>query len=234
MHCNGDSQCFPLYLFDEEGNNKQYAITDEGLAYFQSYYPSITVTKEDIFYYCYGLLHSEDYRNRYADNLSKELPRIPRVKKAEDFISFTQAGRALAELHLNYENAKPYSATIENSAKEYAHYRVEKMKHPKEKVDGKSVNDKSTIIYNGRIKIKDIPLNAYRYVVNGRPAIDWVMERQCVKTDKDSGIENDANLWATETMNNAKYPFELVLKVITVSLETMKIVDALPVLDIES
>ena len=74
---------------------------------------------------------------------------------------------------------------------------------------------------------------AYEYVVNGKPALEWVMERQCVKTDKDSGIENDANLWATETMNNAKYPFELVLKVITVSLETMKIVDGLPALDIE-
>ena len=179
-------------------------------------------------------MHSEEYRERYADNLSKELPRIPRVKKAEDFISFSQAGRALADLHLNYENAQLFSATIESTAKEdAAHYRVEKMKHPKVKEDGKSVNDKSTIIYNGRIKIKDIPLDAYRYVVNGKPAIDWVMERQCVKTDNDSGIENDANLWATETMNNPKYPFELVLRVITVSIETMKIVDALPALDIE-
>lgn len=234
LHCNGDSQCFPLYLYDEDGNNKQDAITDEGLIHFQSYYPTLAITKEDIFYYCYGLLHSEEYRERYADNLSKELPRIPRVKKAEDFISFSQAGRALADLHLNYENAQLFSATIESTAKEdAAHYRVEKMKHPKVKEDGKSVNDKSTIIYNGRIKIKDIPLDAYRYVVNGKPAIDWVMERQCVKTDNDSGIENDANLWATETMNNPKYPFELVLRVITVSIETMKIVDALPALDIE-
>lgn len=226
-------QCFPLYLYDEDGSNKRDAITKEGLTHFQSYYPSISLNKEDIFYYVYGLLHSDEYRSRYADNLSKELPRIPRVKMADDFLAFSQAGRALAELHLNYETVACYEAILDSAAKEDSHYRVIKMKHPKVKVDGKSVNDKTTIIYNGRITIKDIPENAYRYVVNGKPAIDWVMERQCVKEDKASGIENDANLWATETMNNPKYPLELVLRVITVSLETMKIVDALPTLDLE-
>lgn len=140
------------------------------------------------------------------------LPRIPRVKKAEDFWEFSRAGRALAELHLNYETVPPYPATLDSSATEDSHYHVVKMKHPKVKVDGKSVNDKTTIIYNGRITIKEIPEDAYRYVVNGKPAIDWVMERQCVKTDKDSGIVNDANLWARETMNNPNYPFELVLQ----------------------
>ncbi|HCM6861824.1 TPA: hypothetical protein N3082_005091, partial [Klebsiella pneumoniae] len=123
--------------------------------------------------------------------------------------------------------------TLESTASEDSHYRVVKMKHPKVKVDGKNINDKATIIYNGRITIKGIPEDAYRYVVNGKPAIDWVMERQCVKTDKDSGLENDANLWATETMNNPKYPFELILRMITVSLETMKIVDSLPALELE-
>ncbi|WP_345870034.1 DEAD/DEAH box helicase [Shewanella algae] len=226
-------QCFPLYLYDEDGSNKRDAMTDDGLNHFQNYYPSLSLSKEDVFYYIYGLLHSEEYRTRYGDNLSKELPRIPRVKKADDFITFSQAGRALAELHLNYETVPCYEATLDSAAKEDSHYRVIKMKHPKVKVDGKSVNDKTTIIYNGRITIKGIPEDAYRYVVNGKPAIDWVMERQCVKTDKDSGIENDANLWATETMNNSKYPLELILRVITVSLETMKIVDALPTLDLE-
>ncbi|KIO36326.1 DEAD/DEAH box helicase [Shewanella sp. cp20] len=223
-------QCFPLYLYDEDGSNKRDAITDDGLTHFQSYYPSLSLSKGDIFYYIYGLLHSGEYRNRYGDNLSKDLPRIPRVNKAEDFLAFSQAGRALAKLHLDYESAPCYKATLDSSANEDSHYRVLKMKHPKVKVNGKSVNDKSTIIYNDRITIKDIPENAYRYVVNGKPAIDWVMERQCVKTDKASDIENDANLWAAETMNNPKYPLELVLRVITVSLETMKIVDALPAL----
>lgn len=226
-------QCFPLYLYDEDGTNQRDAITDEGLAHFQSYYTTLSITKEDLFYYIYGLLHSEEYRSRYGDNLSKELPRIPRVKKEEDFLVFAQAGRSLAELHLNYETVPCYQATLDSSASDDSHYRVVKMKHPKVKVDGKSVNDKTTIIYNNRITIKDIPERAYRYVVNGKPAIDWVMERQCAKTDKNSGLENDANLWAIETMNNAKYPFELVLRVITVSLETMKIVDSLPKLELE-
>lgn len=226
-------QCFPLYLYDEDGTNKRDAISDQGLEYFQSFYPALAITKKDIFYYIYGLFHSEEYRGRYADNLSKELPRIPRVKKDDDFNAFVAAGRALAELHLNYEKVPCYKAILDSTATEDNHYQVVKMKHPKIKVDGKSVNDKTTIIYNGRITIKNIPLDAYRYVVNGKPAIDWVMERQCVKVDKDSGIENDANLWATETMNNPRYPFELLLRVITVSLETMKIVDKLPKLDLE-
>ncbi len=224
-------QCFPLYLYDEDGSNKREAITDEALQLFQSAYPTLDVSKEDIFYYIYGLLHSEDYRSKYADNLSKELPRIPRVKDANDFTAFYEAGRKLADLHINYENVDCYKADVDNKATEDQHYYVEKMKHPKKKVDGKSVNDLSSIIYNHRITINNIPDDAYRYTVNGKSAIAWVMERQCVKTDKESGIINDANLWATETMNNAKYPLELVLRVITVSLETMKIVDSLPKLD---
>ncbi len=103
------------------------------------------------------------------------------------------------------------------------------MKFAKTKdASGKSVNDKTTVIYNERITIKNIPLAAYEYVVNGKPALEWVMERQAVTTDKDSGIVNDANLWATETMGNARYPLVLFLRVITVSLETMRIVNALP------
>ena len=227
------SQCFPLYLYDEDGSNKRDAVTDEGLAHFQSYYPELAITKEGLFYYIYGLFHSAEYRICYGDNLSKELPRIPRVKTAADFIAFEQAGRKLAELHLNYETADCYQATIDSNAIEDSHYRVVKMKHPKVKRDGKNENDLSTIIFNNRITIKNIPEEAYRYVVNGKSAIAWVMERQCEKEDKDSGIKNDANLWATETMGNAKYPFELLLRVITVSLETMRIVDALPALDLE-
>ncbi|GAA5141580.1 hypothetical protein GCM10023213_25960 [Prosthecobacter algae] len=96
----------------------------------------------------------------------------------------------------------------------------------------KNINDKTTIIYNDYVTIRDIPLEAYHYVVNGKPALEWVMERQSVTTDKDSGIIKDANLWATETMDNPKYPLELFLRVITVSLETMKIVKALPPLEL--
>ena len=235
------SQCFPLYFYDEAaqaskddlfaepiegGLRRRDAITDAGLAHFASAYPSEAIGKEDLFYYVYGILHSQDYRERYADNLSKELPRIPAVKKAADFWAFSKAGRALAELHLNYEAVEPYPLTIEaKGALTNADYRVEKMKFAKK-------GDKSTVIYNHRITLKGIPEAAWDYVVNGKAALDWVMERQAVRTDKASGIVNDANDWAVETMGNPKYPLELFQRVVTVSLETQKIVKALPKLDI--
>lgn len=172
----------------------------------------------------YGLLHSPDYRERYADNLSKELPRIPCVKTAADFWAFSEAGRKLAELHLNYETVAPYPVTVSTGGKTVtdADYRVEKMKY------GKSGKDKDLTMlhYNAKITLTGIPLEAYQYVVNGKPALDWVVERQCVKTDKDSGIVNDANDWAIETMGNPRYPLELFQRVITVSLETMRIVNS--------
>ena len=198
-----------------------------------------SITKEDLFYYIYGLLHSPDYRSRYADNLGKELPRIPAVKMFADFRAFSQAGRDLAHWHLNYETVachpgvaveEPVSAPVDAQRR----YRVTKMKFGKTKdASGKSVNDKSTVIYNEFITLKNIPLAAYDYVVNGKPALEWVMERQSVTTDKDSCITNDANLWATETMGNPKYPLELFLRVVTVGLETMKVVNGLPKLLME-
>ncbi|MYZ51585.1 DEAD/DEAH box helicase [Malikia spinosa] len=206
------------------------AITDVGLAHFQAAYPGEMIGKEDLFYYVYGLLHSPDYRERYADNLSKELPRIPCVKTAADFWAFSQAGRQLADLHLNYETVTPYPATVTGDTGNLipAQYRVEKMKYGKQ---GKG-KDLSTVHYNALITVSGIPLEAYEYVVNGKSAIDWVMERQCFKVDRDSGIVNDANDWAVETMGNPRYPLELLLRVVTVSVETMKIVKALPKLDI--
>ena len=253
LQTDGGAQSFPLYLYEEVIQEKNVGsgdlfdesldltvtetkyerkdgISDEGLQHFQTAFPSEQITKEDIFYYTYGLLHSEEYRERYADNLTKELPRIPCVKKAEDFWAFAKAGRDLAHWHLNYETVEPYKATLDTGSTAYnqltdAAFYVEKMKFAKK-------GEKGTVVYNKRITIKDIPVEAYDYVVNGKPALEWVMERQGVSTHKDSGIVNDANDWAIETMNNAAYPLELFLRVITVSLETMKIVKALPKLDI--
>lgn len=245
-------QCFPLYLYEEVTQDKSVGsgdlfdesldltisetkyerkdgISDEGLQHFQTAYPNEQIAKEDIFYYVYGLLHSEEYRTRYADNLTKELPRIPCVKKAEDFWAFSKAGRELAHWHLNYETVEPYKATVDTGTKAYKELTDEDFYVEKWKPNKK---DKTTVIYNKRITIKNIPLEAYKYVVNGKPALEWVMERQGVSTHKESGIVNDANDWAIETMNNPAYPLELFLRVITVSLETMKIVRALPKLDI--
>ncbi|PIT67945.1 DEAD/DEAH box helicase [Bartonella tribocorum] len=247
------ARCYPLLLcsnykkthdhslFTADAQKKvRDAITDEGVAHFKSAYPNETITKEDIFYYVYGLLHSEDYRARYADNLCKELPRIPCVKSADDFWKFVTAGRELGHLHVNYESIEPYPVTfkkgnpkvteISNPEKFYYVTEMKFAKAAKEK--GKSEKDKSTVIYNSNITITDIPLEAYEYIVNGRPALEWVMGRQCVKTDKKSGIVNDANRYAVETVGNPAYPLELFQRVITVSLETMKIVKNLPKLEI--
>lgn len=211
-------------------------ITDEGLAHFHSAYPGEAISKKDLFYYVYGLLHSEDYRTRFADNLTKQLPRIPRVKAPADFWHFSKAGRALAALHVNYEQVEPFRVTIAQGALTLAHipdpvkfYRVEKMKFAGKQ--GK--HDKSTVIYNAYITMTGIPLEAYDYVVNGKPALEWVMERQCVKTDKASGIVNDANRYAIETVGDPAYPLLLFQRMITVSLETMKIVRGLPKLEID-
>lgn len=245
-----NGQVFPLYLYDEaaqeadaclfldrptNGPRRRDAITDAGLSHFTSAYPGETISKEDLFYYIYGLLHSPDYRERYADNLSKELPRIPRVRTAQDFWYFSKAGRDLAALHLDYETVDKYPLTIATKGPlTDADYRVEKMKFAKKKdpETGKSVNDRSTVIYNTKITMTGIPEAAWDYVVNGKAALDWVMERQAVRVDKASGIVNDANDWAIETMGNPKYPLELFQRVVTVSLETQKIVNALPPLDI--
>lgn len=243
LHVSGGaSQCFPLYLYDgdawneaqgsllqKEGLSRRDGITDEGLSHFHRHYPREAITKEDVFYYIYGLFHSEDYRTRFANNLAKEIPRAPAVKSAEDFWMFSRSGRKLSRLHVDYESVPMYSNVdmiIDGpSLITSADYRVEKMKYGKGK-------DVTTLVYNDRITLTRIPAEAQEYEIGGRPALDWVMQRQVVKTDKESGIVNDANNWAIHTMGNPCYPLELFLRVVTVCLETRKIVRSLPPLRI--
>jgi len=253
-------QCFPLNLYEKTdeasdtelfskssagdgGYTRRDAITDTGVEHFRKSYgdSGAGITKEDLFYYIYGLLHSPEYRSRYADNLSKELPRIPAVKKFADFMAFSKAGRELADWHLTYETSAMHPDIAVDTGKLSAadlpadDYRVVKMKFGKQRNEetGKNESDKTTVIYNPRITLRNIPLEAYEYVVNGKPALEWVMERQSVKTDPASGITNDANDWANETMQNPAYPMELFLRVAKVSVETVRIVKGLPGLEID-
>lgn len=231
------TQCFPLYYYEEAKQSALFdtaggyvhrdGITDFILKEARQRYGS-NVGKEDIFYYVYGFLHSPEYRQAFATDLRRMLPRLPLVDRVEDFWAFSRAGRALADLHLNYEN-QPAPAGVEvlvhgfNGKRDQSDpetFRVVKMRHPKK-------GQRDQIEYNGGITITGIPERAYDYVVNGKSAIEWVMERYAVTTHKDSGITNDPNDWSAE-VGNPRYILDLLLSVITVSLKTVEIVEALP------
>jgi predicted helicase len=235
LELSGKSQCFPRYYYEEDAKKKNIlfnstkvvngyvrhdGITDYILGECKTKFGAkAKVTKDDIFYYVYGLLHSEDYRKTFSADLKKMLPRLPLVDAVDDFKAFVKAGRDLAELHLNYETVKPYRK-VSVSGVEKGDFLVDKIRFV-------SKDDKSVIQYNHNIKISGIPLEAYEYVVNGRSAIEWVLDRYQVKVDKDSGIRNDPNDWAKEH-DQPRYILDLILKLITVSLETMEIVKGLP------
>ncbi len=220
---------------DSENSLWSYSLTDQGLNHFQQKYPDQKISKEDIFYYIYAVLHSEQYRETYKNNLTKELPRIPLAPDAKAFRGFVEAGRKLGHLHVHYETVEPYQKADVIEARELLsipdekYYRVEQMKF----AGAKRKPDKTQIVYNSSITLAGIPLEAYDYVVNSKSAIDWVMDRQCVRTDKASGIVNDANDYANETMNDPRYPLDLLRRVITVSLDTLQIVRSLPELDLD-
>ncbi len=234
-------QCFPLYYYDETPRDdllskagaepyvRRDAITDAALAAFRKTYADDSITKEDLFYYVYGLLHSPEYKTRFEADLKKQLPRIP---FARDFRAFSNAGCELARWHLNYETVEPFplSQAGELPLGEAASYRVHKMAWARKRVDGKLTDDKTTLIYNSRIALNGIPSEALEYVVNGKSALEWVIERYQVTTEKDSGIINDPNDWAAEHDDPA-YIFNLVKRVVRVSVETMKIVKSLPSLN---
>ena len=232
-------QSFPLYYYDEApkgdllshaggGPIRRDGITDAALAEYRNRYADNTINKEDLFYYVYGTLHSPEYKARFEADLKKQLPRIPFAK---DFWAFSKAGRELAHWHLNYETVEPYPlAQIgELDLGDGALYRVQKIAWAKKREDGKLVPDKTTLVYNSRITLTGIPEEAQEYIVNGKPAIEWIIERYQVTTDKDSGIVNDPNDWAAEH-NDPAYILNLVKRVVRVSVETMMIVNKLPAL----
>ena len=240
---NSACQCFPLYwyekneatqlsLFDTDGNDGKYirhdGITDWILKEAQKRYHTKSITKEMIFYYVYGILHSEDYRTRFAADLKKSLPRIPLVDDVNVFMDFYKAGKKLAELHLNYETIPPYPGVkvdgdrpLTGTDDDYEYYKVV------DKMRFRSKQDKSTILYNGHIMVSDIPDKAYEYIVNGKSAIEWIVERYCVSVDKKSLIKNDCNDWGKEH-KKPRYILDLLLSVINVSVQTVDIVKGLP------
>jgi predicted helicase len=211
------------------------AITDEALKRFAVAYED-QLTKDDIFFYVYGLLHSPEYRETYAADLKKMLPRIPLV---EDPWLFVDAGRRLSELHLGYESVTPYpldglDAKPTAGEDPYDFYRVQKMAFPKVRnaESNKLVADKTSVVYSSRITLSGIPEAAPRYQLGSRSAIEWIIDRYQVKTDKASGIVNDPNDWSRE-LSDPRYILDLLARIVTVSLETMSIVDALPALAIK-
>jgi predicted helicase len=227
----GGVQCFPLYdlqeggddspnsLFDIEASSR-YALSDFIVDEFKKTYGK-AVTPEDIFYYVFAVLSSREYQTRFTPELKKLLPRIPFVK---DFKSFSKLGRALADVQLGYEGATPFKLEEEWSNKgkdDSSNYKVEKLTFGKGR-------DKSRIIVNKHLTLSGIPLEAYEFKVQGKSAIEWVMSRYVAKNDKDSNLLNDPNKFSQDP----KYIVETLKKVITTSMESLKIIKSLPKLEI--
>ncbi|MGK7955187.1 MAG: type ISP restriction/modification enzyme, partial [Crocosphaera sp.] len=210
----GGSQCFPFYTYDEDGSNRQENITDWSLDTFRQKYQDSAIAKWDIFYYIYALLHHPTYREKYADNLKRELPRIP---YAPDYHQFAKAGKRLAEIHINYEQQPEYPLTFIENDEVPLNWRVEKMKLSK---------DKNKLNYNEFITLAEIPPKVFEYRLGNRSALDWISDRYQVKVDKRSQIENDPN-----RLDDERYIVRLIGQIITVSLETVDIVNGLPSLD---
>ena len=158
-------------------------ITDFALEEYQNHYNDKKITKEDIFYYTYGLLHHPGYRKKYANNLTRELPHIP---MAPDFWAFSKIGRKLADLHLSWETCKRYD--LGKPKAEFGKY--EKMDYPRIKKGNKSVQDKTKLRINGIVIFDNIPETNYK--VNGRTPLEWAIDRYKIRADKESGIVNDA------------------------------------------
>ena len=210
------NQCFPFYIYDEDGTNRRENITDWALIQFREHYGDNKITKWDIFHYTYALLHHPVYRERYQVNLKRDLPHIP---FAPVFREFVEAGRRLADIHVYYEDQPQYKLNMIEAPDMPLDWRVERMRFSK---------DKTQIRYNDFLTLDGIPAEVFGYRLGNRSALEWVVDQYRVKTDKRSSIVNDPNRADDET-----YIVDLIRKVIGVSLETVVIVEGLSRLDID-
>lgn len=206
------AQCFPFYIYDEDGSNRRENITDWALNQFREHYGDTKLTKWDIFYYVYGILHHPGYRERFADNLKRDLPRIP---FADDFHAFTETGKKLAQLHLDYEQLEPYPLQWLETPDIPLSYRVEKMRLNKEK---------TALQVNSSLTLAGIPPDTFLYRLGNRSALEWIIDQYQVSEDKRSGIKSDPN-----RPDDEEYIVRLGGQVVRVSIETVKIVRGLPV-----
>lgn len=209
--------------FDKEVSTTQLFHNPDNLT--QEFADCLGLSLDDTFYYVYGVLHSREYQEKYANDLKKDLARIPILKNIDRYV---EIGKKLMNLHISYENIAPYvDVKIESSGT--PNYSVTKMKFAKKRdANGKSVKDMSKIIFNEDITICDIPEKAYEYMVNGRPAIEWIIDQYQVKTDKKSGIKDDPN----EYSEDEKYILNLLLKVINVSVQSVDLINSLPTFEV--
>ncbi len=184
------------------------------------------LSTDDTFAYVYGLLNSREYQEKYVNDLKKDLARIPIVKDKEKYV---EIGKKLMDVHLNYEEVPMYEEVLIESKTDPS-YQVKKMKFAKVRnpETGKLEKDRSTIVFNTDLTIKDIPEKAYEYVVNGKSAIEWIMDQYQVKTDKKSGITDNPN----DFSDDPKYIFNLLLRIINVSVQTVDLVNHLPKLEV--
>lgn len=207
-------QCFPCYTYDEDGSNRRENITDWALKLFRDHYGDKKTTKWDIFHYVYGVLHHRAYREKFADNLKRDLPRIPLAASLDDFRAFRDAGKALAKLHLDYESLKPWPLKWIETPGQPLSYRVQKMKLTK---------DRKTLVVNDSLALEGIPPEVFDYRLGNRSALDWVIDQYQVSTDKRSGITSDPN-----RPDDPEYIVRLVGQVVRVSVETVNLVNSLP------
>ena len=224
-------------------------ITDATLRSYQAAYGP-EVTKDDVFYYVYALLHSPEYRKQYGADLKKSLPHIPLVASREDFVAFTTAGRGLADLHLDYESVEPTPLRLVVDSQEVpwdlretispSLLHVEKMRYDHLQGNKKQA-DKTSIVYNEHVTISGIPIQAQDYLLGSRSGLDWLLDRYLVKTDKASGIVNDPNDWMAEGAGGGPtasaqplYLLDLIARITTVSVHTQEIVRSLPSLEVNT